>query len=127
ISLDEFLARAPATERLTASVAVGVGALGVVLALVGVHAALAYAVTRRRREIGVRLAVGASPTAVARDIIRQGLFVTGIGVPLGAPVAFFAARSLTSLMYRVSEGDVVTFAVVTVFFLALGAGAGRRI
>ena len=124
ISLEDVLARAPATERMSATVAAAVGGLAVALALIGVHGALAYSVSRRRREIGVRVAVGATPAMVARGIVREGFVLTAFGVALGLPIAFIAARSLRTLMYGISEVDLVTFAAVTMFFLALGAAAG---
>jgi putative ABC transport system permease protein len=124
IGLPDLLVRAPATERMSATVAAGVGVLAVLLALIGVHGALAYAVSRRKREIGVRVAMGATPTSVARDIVREGLVVTALGVALGVPLALFAARSLKTLMFGISEVDAVTFAAVAMFFLALGALAG---
>lgn len=87
IGLDDLFARAPATERMSAGVAAGAGGLAVLLALIGIYGALAYAVSRRRREIGVRLALGAAPAAVARTIVRDALTVTSIGLALGLPAA----------------------------------------
>ncbi len=124
ISVEGVLARAPASERMSASVAAAVGGLAVLMALIGVHGALAYSVSRRRREIGVRVAIGATPATVARGIMREGVVVTTIGVALGLPIAFIAARSLRTLMYGISEVDPATFAAVTIFFLALGAAGG---
>jgi predicted permease len=124
VSLDDVLARAPASERMSASVAAAAGGLAVLLALIGVHGALAYSVLRRRREIGVRLAIGATPAAVAFGIVREGFMLTALGAAIGLPVAFLAARSLRALMFGISEVDLLTFAVVVMFFLVLGAGAG---
>jgi putative ABC transport system permease protein len=124
IKLEDVLARAPATERMSATVAAAVGGLAVILALIGVHGALAYAVSRRRREIGVRLAVGATPSMVARGIIREALLVTAAGVAIGLPIAVLSARTLRSLMYGITEGDVTTFAAVAAFFLVMGSVAG---
>ncbi len=109
---------------MSASVAAAVGGLAVLMALIGVHGALAYSVSRRRREIGVRVAIGATPASVARAIMREGVVVTAVGVALGLPIAFIAARSLRTLIYGISEVDPATFAAVTIFFLALGAGGG---
>src|SRR5205085_767953 len=92
VSLDQVLARAPASERMSASVAAAIGGLAVLLALIGVHGALAYSVLRRRREIGVRLAIGATPATVALGVVREGLILTALGAALGLPVAFAAAR-----------------------------------
>jgi ABC-type antimicrobial peptide transport system permease subunit len=124
LSLDEVLARAPASERMSASVAAAAGGLAALLALIGVHGALAYSVSRRRREIGVRVAIGAPPAAVALGVVREGFVLTALGAALGLPVAFVAARSLKALMFGISEADPLTFAAVTIFFLVLGAAAG---
>ncbi|MEO8680535.1 MAG: ADOP family duplicated permease [Vicinamibacterales bacterium] len=124
IRLDDLLARAPATERMSATVAAAVGGLAVLLAFIGVHGALAYSVSRRRREIGVRVAVGATSAMVARGIVGEGLRLTLAGVALGLPLAFAGARSLKALMYGISESDPVTFGGAAVFFLALGTLAG---
>ena len=109
---------------MSATVAGAVGLLAVVLAFIGVHGVLAYSVSRRQREIGVRVAVGATPGVVARGIVRDGLKLTALGIAIGVPVAMLAARSLKTLMFGISELDVATFAGVTMFFLILGAAAG---
>lgn len=123
LGLPDLLARAPVTERMSATVAGAVGGLAVVLALVGIHGAFAYAVSRRRREIGVRLAMGATPSIVARGVVRDALVLTLLGVAVGLPLAAGAARSLRSLLFGITEGDVATYGAVGVFFLVLGAAA----
>ena len=62
-------------ERMSATVAGAVSGMAVLLALIGVHGALAYSVARRTREIGVRLAIGATPAAAARSVMREGILV----------------------------------------------------
>jgi len=124
ISVNDLLARAPATERMSATVAGAVGGMAVLLALIGVHGALAYSVARRTREIGVRLAIGAAPSAAARSVMREGLLVCALGVVVGLPLAALTARSLRSLMFGISESDPLTFAAAAVAFLILGAFAG---
>jgi macrolide transport system ATP-binding/permease protein len=124
ISVNDLLARAPAMERMSATVAGAVGGIAVLLALIGVHGALAYSVARRTREIGVRMAVGASPRAAARSIIREGVLVCAIGVAAGLPLAAMTTRSLRSLLFGISETDVITFAAAAAAFLLLGAIAG---
>jgi predicted permease len=124
ISVNDLLARAPSTERMSTTVASAVSGMAVLLALIGVHGALAYSVTRRTREIGVRLAIGASPGAAARSVMREGMLVCTMGVVLGLPLAALAARSLRSLMFGIAENDPATFAVAAAIFLALGVVAG---
>jgi putative ABC transport system permease protein len=124
VGLEDVLARAPASERMSATVAAAVGGLAALLALIGVHGALAYSVSRRRREIGVRVAIGATQATVALGVVREGFGLTALGTAMGLPVALVAARSLKALMFGISEVDPLTFASVTIFFLALGAAAG---
>jgi predicted permease len=120
ISVDDLLARAPAMERISASVASAVSGIALLLAVIGVHGALAYSVARRTREIGVRLAVGASPSSAARSIVREALLICLLGIALGLPVAAVAARSLRSLMFGVSENDPATYLFAAAVFMAVG-------
>ena len=124
ISVDDLLARAPATERMSASIGSVASAMAVLLALTGVHGALAYSVATRRREIGVRLAIGASPAIAARAVIREALLVCALGVLIGLPIAAITARSLRSLMFGISESDPATFVAAATTFIALGLVAG---
>ena len=124
ITVDDLFARSPASERMTATLAGMMGALAVLLAVIGIHGVLAYSVSRRTREIGVRVAVGANPAIVARSVIREAATLTMIGLAVGIPAAFFASRTLRALLYGVSETDPVSFAAVAIFFLAVGVMAG---
>jgi ABC-type antimicrobial peptide transport system permease subunit len=85
---------------------------------------LGYSVSRRTREIGVRVAVGADPNMVARSVIREAALLTLVGLAAGIPAAFFASRALRSLLYGVSETDAATLALVAALFLLLGIVAG---
>lgn len=124
ISVNDLLARAPSTERISSTVAGGVGILAVVLALIGMHGALTYSVGRRTREIGVRLAIGALPREAAGSVMRESIVVCTLGVAMGLPLAIVAARSLRSLMFGISENDPVTFAAAAAGFLLMGVVAG---
>jgi predicted permease len=120
ISLDDLLARAPATERMSATVAAAVGGIAVLLAVIGVHGVLAYSVARRTREIGVRIAVGAMPSAAAAAVLREALVICTLGLMIGIPLAAASARSLRSLMFGISEADPWTFAAAAAGFLVVG-------
>jgi predicted permease len=123
-TIDAWFDQVPSGERMSATLAAMVGGLAVFLALLGVHGVLAYSVSRRTREIGVRVAVGANPATVARAVMRDGLLLTLIGVAIGLPAAFLAARSVRSMLFGVTEADALTFSVVTAFFVLLGSMAG---
>lgn len=120
ISLDDLLARAPATERMSATVAAAVAGLAVLLAVIGVHGVLAYSVARRTREIGVRIAVGAMPAAAAAAVLREALVICALGLIIGVPLAAASARSLRSLMFGISEADPWTFAATAAGVLVVG-------
>lgn len=124
ISLDDLLARAPATERMGASVAIAVAAIALLLAVIGVHGLLAYVVAQRTREIGVRIALGAVPAMAAFAVLREALVICAIGVAVGIPLAALSARSLRSLMFGISEADAATFAATALAFMITGALAG---
>ena len=122
--VDDLLARGPARERMSAMLAAIIGGLAVLIAVIGIHGVLAYTVSRRRRELGVRLAVGARPREVALGVVRDGVLTTAMGVAVGIPAAFFAARFVKSLVFGISETDPLVFSAVAVFFLLIGAVAG---
>ena len=70
--IDDLLARGPRRERMSAMLSAMIGVLAVLLAVIGIHGVLAYSVSRRTREIGVRVAIGANPATVARAVMREG-------------------------------------------------------
>jgi predicted permease len=88
------------------------GGTGLVLAIVGVYGVIGYFVTQRTHEFGVRLALGASPSAVRWLVVRQGIVLAGIGVGVGALVSLAAARVLESMMYETKSNDPLTYVVV---------------
>ena len=108
---------------MSATLGAAVGGIAIVLALIGVHGTLAYSVSRRTREIGVRVAIGAAPRAVANGVMREALLVTLAGVAIGLPLAYLAARALRTMMFGITESDPVTYAATALFFIALGLAA----
>ena len=90
------------------------------LAAAGIYGVMTYTVTRRRREIGVRVALGASRGQVFRIVLGQGLTTTAIGVAIGIGAALGLTRTIESLLFGVTATDPVTFAAV-VGLLALVA------
>jgi predicted permease len=99
------------------------GGLALALALVGVYGVMAYAVVRRRREIGIRMALGAKPGEVVRMILRQGLIMTLGGAALGFLLALGTGRALSGMLYQVSPMDpaALTFAPAMLVATALFA------
>ena len=85
-------------------------AIAFLLAGVGIHGLLSFAVSRRTQEIGVRIALGARPGGIVRMIVRQGALLAGAGVALGIALAYAAGRAMEGLLAGVRPGDAVTFA-----------------
>ena len=104
--------------------------LALTIAAVGIYGILSYGVSRRRREIGIRMALGAEPNAILRMIVREGLWLALAGCVIGLVVAQLAARLLTRFMYGVRPSDpmtifVVIAAVATVALVACLIPGGR--
>ncbi len=99
------------------------GGLALLLAAVGVYGVMAYAVGQRSREIGVRLALGATRRDIWRLVFRQGLLLTASGVICGLAVAAVAARLIVGLLYDVGAFDPITFVVIPGILLAVAAVA----
>ncbi|MEO8658304.1 MAG: ABC transporter permease [Bryobacteraceae bacterium] len=111
-------------NKIGAALLGGLGMLGLVLASIGLYGVLAYAVSRRIREIGVRIALGASPTQVLRVVLGQSMMLVGIGVAIGLALSLVATRPLASfLSSRVSVSDPTTLAAVAGVLLLTGLAA----
>jgi macrolide transport system ATP-binding/permease protein len=96
-------------NRLMARLTAAYGLLALAVAALGLYGVTAYAVARRTREIGVRMALGAGRTRVLGEIVRGALAQTGIGLLIGLPVAALATAALASLLYGVQPRDPVVF------------------
>ena len=128
ITSSEWVNHALLRERFTAGLAAFAAALTSVLACMGVYGLLAYSVTARVREIGVRLALGASRGTVIWMIVRDGLAIAVPGVLLGAPCAWAAARLARAQLYGIAPGDPRTLVIAAAISLAtvLAASLFRR-
>jgi putative ABC transport system permease protein len=110
--MDAVFAESIRRPRLLAQLLGAFAGLALLLAAVGTYGVLSYMVTERRREIGVRMALGASRASVIGLVMRQGLQATGIGVIVGVGGAFAANRMMASLLFGVQPSDAVTMAGV---------------
>jgi putative ABC transport system permease protein len=104
----------------TGAVVLGVfGLLGLVLAAIGIYGVMSYSVSRRTREIGLRMALGAETRDVIKLIVKQGLGLTLIGAAIGLMLAVAVTRLLASLLYGVTATDPMTFAAVVLFVISV--------
>jgi predicted permease len=109
-----------ARPRLLATLLLLFGVMGLALGALGIYGVLAYAVNQRRQEIGVRVALGATPRAVLRLIVGQGMTLAGIGIVAGVAGALVLTRVMATVLYEVRTTDPTTFAVVVVVLLGAG-------
>ena len=112
-----------ATPRLTGSLLSIFAGLALVLAAIGVAGVLAYLVSRRRREIGIRMALGASRANVLGLVVRRGLAYAGAGIGAGIVAALFLTRLMEGLLFGVAPRDPMTFLLVSAILLVIAAAA----
>ena len=112
-----------APRRLNAALVSSFGVLAVIIAAVGIAGVLAFSVSARTNEIGIRMSLGADSARVQRMVLREGGILLVIGLLLGVGGAFFAARTIQGLLFGVAPHDPVTLAAVAVLMALVGLGA----
>lgn len=122
-TMDEVISRSTASRRFILSLIGSFAVLALVLAAVGIYVVLAYSVTRRTRELGVRIALGARRADVLRLVLGQSLRVTTIGIAIGVAGAFALTRFLQGLLYEVRPTDPLTFTSVLLLLAAVSLAA----
>ncbi|HEV2180768.1 MAG TPA: FtsX-like permease family protein, partial [Gemmatimonadaceae bacterium] len=120
-TMDEVIARSMATPHFTTTLLLLLGLTGLALAAVGIYGIIAYFVSQRAHEIGVRMALGASRRGVSLMVLRQGLALAGAGVAIGLVASAAATRALAGMIYGVGTRDPVTFAGVAAVLLVVAA------
>jgi predicted permease len=129
-TLDEHVSLGFVPQRILASVSGSLGLVGLLLAAVGVYGVMAFAVTLRTREFGIRVALGAQRGDVMRMVIRRGLVITAIGCTIGMGLAALLAQPLTMVLLDGSPTDPVAFggaaALCSIAGLAACYGPARR-
>lgn len=111
-------------DRLIARLSAAFAALGIVLAVIGLYAAIAHSVSSRTREIGIRIAIGAANRHVMWMVLKQGISVTALGVAIGLPLAVLGSRLIQTLLFEVSPTDPVSLGGATALMALTGLAAG---
>jgi predicted permease len=111
------------TERLMATLSAFFGGLAALIAMIGLYGVMSYMVTRRRSEIGIRLALGADRRAVVRMVMGESALLVGAGAIAGLAVAVIAARGVSSLLFGLQPADPATLALSALALASVGAAA----
>jgi putative ABC transport system permease protein len=122
-TLSEIFDQSLWAPRMGASLLAVFAGLSLVLAVIGIYGVMAYSVNQRTRELGIRMALGASRADVLRLVVVQGLRVTTVGVIVGLTASLAASRLIASLLYDVSPSDSITFVAVPVLLAAAALAA----
>jgi ABC-type antimicrobial peptide transport system permease subunit len=119
--MQEIYARSLAQTSFVLVLLAVAGGAALVLGVVGLYGVLAYVVAQRRREIAIRLALGAQQRAVTRGFVRYGVALAAVGVAIGLAVAAGVTRLMASLLFDVRPVDVWTYAIVAAALTAVAA------
>ena len=130
--LDDTLRRSVGQQRFAMILLALFAGLALVLAVIGVHGVLSYGVAERRRELGIRVALGAAARQITWLVVREGVALAAVGIAVGIAGALLASRALSSLLFGVGGTDATTYAVVATLLAAgradrdVAAGPARR-
>ncbi|HKG21968.1 MAG TPA: FtsX-like permease family protein, partial [Blastocatellia bacterium] len=122
-TMEEVVSRSLSQRRLNMSLLVLFAALAGLLAAVGIYGVMAYTVSERTHEIGIRMALGAPRAQVLRMMLSNGARLTLIGIAIGLGVALALTRVMANLLYGVSTTDPLTFAAISVLLIAVALPA----
>ena len=120
-TISQVLATGVAEQRFRMALVAGFAAVAMLLAALGVYGVMAFAITQRLREFGVRLALGATPRRVLWSVMREGLGLAAAGLAVGLGAALASARAMRQLLYGVSPFDPFTFAAMAAALVAAAA------
>ena len=120
-TVDDIVRKSMARTSFTLIMLSLAGGMALLLGTVGLYGVIAYSVSKRTREIGIRMALGAQDRALTGMFVRQGLWLTLAGVGAGLVVALLAVRLMSSLLFHVSSVDPLTYAVVSIGLVATAA------
>jgi putative ABC transport system permease protein len=113
-TLSEYLELSRTSMRTALRTFAGIGLFGLILSAIGLAGVTGYAVAQRRKEIGIRMALGAQRADVLKMVVGQGMAMAGLGIAIGLAGAYGLSRLLTNLLFGVKPNDPLTFAAVAV-------------
>jgi ABC-type antimicrobial peptide transport system permease subunit len=122
--MEELVQETLARDRLVAQLSAGLGVLALVLASVGLYGVMAYAVSARTAEIGVRMATGAQRSHIVRMVLKETLGIATLGVAIGLPLSLAANRLLEAQLFGVTPWDPVALTSATALMLGVAILAG---
>jgi ABC-type antimicrobial peptide transport system permease subunit len=122
-TLSEEMDQTTAGEQATAALSSFFGGVAALLVAIGIYGLLSYIVAQRRREIGIRIAIGGQPKDVAKLIACEALGMSMAGIAIGFGAAFAAARAIRSQLYGVSPHDPLSLTIAGIFVIALALAA----
>jgi ABC-type antimicrobial peptide transport system permease subunit len=122
-TLDEQVSRSLNTERMLAALSASFGTLALLLSLVGIYGVMSFVVTQRTREIGIRLAIGATRFATVWLVLRDALMMITVGIALALPCVWTLGRLIESQLYAVKPTDPATIAIAILVLCSATLGA----
>jgi putative ABC transport system permease protein len=117
--LSDYISAAWFGSRIASSFLAVLGAISMLLAGIGLYGVMAYSVSQRTREIGIRMALGADAGGVLRIVMREGLLLASLGIAAGLAIALAAAPQIAPLLYQVSPADPVSIAGAALFLIVV--------
>jgi putative ABC transport system permease protein len=122
-TMEQVVADSMSESELLASFVAGFASFALLLAAIGIYGIMAYSVSQRTHEMGIRMALGATRKDVLKLILRRGAVLAASGMALGIPFALAASRSMASLLYGINPRDATVFTVVPLMVFAAALAA----
>jgi predicted permease len=123
-TLQDVVDRASSPRRFVVLLLASFAGFALLLASLGIYAVISYSVSQRQRELGIRMALGASGGELRRQILRETFRLAGLGLAVGLPIAWVLSRSMSSLLYGIDASDPLTFSAMIGTLAAVAALAG---
>ena len=122
-TMTEVLANSLLVRRLAVWMLGAFAALALILALVGIYGLTSYSISRRRQEIGIRMALGASQQQIVRMLVRRGIALALAGIAIGLPLSFLLSKFMRALLFGIAATDTATFVIAPLLILCAAAVA----